>query len=288
MAKAILASLDGLSPDIAKEYEKVEQGHPLASKHLGKFALKVDAVDGVAMEDVAGLKTSLSAARTERDEWKGKVLAYGDIMPDQAKQHAEIVKRVGENPDAKVAEQIEGAKRQLTEKYNKDLGDKDRILSERDREVNELLIDNALTQALVTAGCKSVKMMLPIAKSMCRVVRGADGKARVEVIDADGKTARLSQKQGSTSNMEIGELVDTLKTDKEFAAVFPGTGASGTGAGGGKGGSPGRPQNGIGGTRGATGAEGEGGGGGNGSYGESAVDRLKQARREDAAATAAG
>lgn len=279
MAKAILASLDGLSADVAREYEKVEQGHPLAKTHLGKFALKVEAVDGIAMEDVGGLKGALSSTRQERDEWKGKVLAYGDIMPDTAKANAETVKKLGDNPEAKVTEQIEGAKRQLTEKYNKDIGDKDRIISARDAEVNELLVDNALQAQLAAAGCKSIKMMLPIAKAMCRVVRGEDGKAKVVVMQEDGKSPRLSQKQGNTGNMDLEELVGSLKVDKEFALAFAGTGASGTGAASGKGGKPVQGQQGGG----AGGGGGSGDGGAGGTFGESYVDKLKAIRREEAA-----
>jgi hypothetical protein len=235
MAKAIIESLEGIAEALKTEYVKIEAGHPLAAKHLGKFALKVDAVDGVALEDVQGLKNSLSASRQERDEWKKKVLALGDDFdPEVAKAAMAKVKEM-ENwkPDDKVREQIESAKKQLADKHGKEVGDLKTSLTQREREIEQLLIDAEATRA-ITEMKGSVKLLLPAIKGACKVVRDADGKLAVQVLQPDGKNPRLSAKAGSTENMTIAEFVESLKSDESYAPAFSGTGARGTGATGGQ------------------------------------------------------
>jgi len=274
MAKAIVDSLEGLSDQLKAEYFKVEAGHPLAAKHLGKFALKVDAVDGVEMQDVTGLKNSLSAARSERDEWKGKVLKLGDDFDVEAARAALAKVKEMDNwkPDDKVREQIDSAKRQLVEKHTKEVNDLRTALSARDREVEELLVDVEIDRAVLEQK-GNPKLLRPAIKSSCRVVRGADGKPTVQILQADGKNIRLSGKSGSTENMTITEFVESLKSDDAFAPAFSGTGTKGVGAGSGQ-----RSQGG----QGQQGGSGGSGGSGGGSSGDADyVSKLREQRRQD-------
>ncbi len=272
MAKAIIESLEGVAEALKTEYVKIEAGHPLAAKHLGKFALKVDVVDGVALEDVQGLKNSLSASRQERDEWKKKVLALGDDFdPEVAKAAMAKVKEM-ENwkPDDKVREQIESAKKQLVDKYGKEVDGLKSNLSQREREIEQLLIDAEATRA-ITEMKGSVKLLLPAVKGSCKVVRDADGKLAVQVLQPDGKNPRLSAKAGSTENMAIAEFVESLKSDESYAPAFAGTGARGTGATGGQ------PQN-----KQSTTNNGNAGGAGNQGGSIDYVSALKEQRRAEA------
>lgn len=288
MAKAILKTLEGIGDQLKGEYEKIVEGHPFFAKHPNEFALKVDAVDGIAMEDVQGLKNTVSATRAERDTWMAKAKAFGDDADPVAVKKAlkDVEEMKNWSPDKKVAEQIESAKSQLATKH----GEEKRALQARidsmESELSGLLIDAEAIQAISEMGAsKSAKLLMPFIKQHCRVVRGDDGKATAVVMQEDGKNPRLSAKANSTENMRVREFVESLKAKDDFAFAFPASGAAGAGT-----------------QRGGSKAAGNGGvnnsqrggqpGGNNGGKGDgtslSMVDQLKELRRSQHAANGAG
>lgn len=271
--KAVLEKLDGLSPEVSKEYKKVGDG-PLKDK----FVLDVEAVGDIALDDVGGLKRTVVATRTERDEATKKIKDFEGIDVAKAKDALEKVKNWDKmTPEDKVREQIETAKKAVEDKLKGEKADVEKKLAERDAEVDDLLITTDATRIL-TEKYKgaSPTLLLPHIKARVKVIRGADGKPRTEVRQADGKTPELSKKLGSTGNMELPELLEVMSKDAVFAPAFPGTSASGT---------AGRGNNGRGTAAGGSGAGGRSGGNSDNGDGDgggkppSAVSRLSELRR---------
>ena len=231
MARAILDTIDNLPELLKAEYVLVGEGHPLAGRFKGRYALKVDPVDGVSMEDVIGLKQSVSELRVKRDELTGIVSAFGDMRPEDAKNAVAKLKEMQDwTPEQKVQEQIEAAKAQVQSKASAREQELLRTLVSRDSEVDSYLVDSSAVSAIARHQGES-KLLLPIVKSNCRVVRDPDGRARVVVLQADGKTPRITNKQGSTDNMGIEEFIESLKADDAYARAFDGTKTKGTGTG---------------------------------------------------------
>lgn len=277
MPKAVITSLDEVSEALQTEYEPIKQGSPLAKRDpsmVGKFALKVEPVGGIALEDVVGLKNTVAATRSERDDYKAKLDELGDASPAEAKAALEAVKKGGGEAN------IEAIKTQLSEKHKRELEALQRELSKASSEMEQVVVGAELTRAIAAKGGKP-RVIEPIARQRVGVVRDG-GKLKPVVFQEDGKTPRLSNKTGNSSNMTIEEFVDELSQDPDFAHAFPGKGSAGVGAAGGR-------------DRDANGGQGQGqgqtqGGGGQGAVGGSAngsaVDALREARRRGDGTTA--
>jgi hypothetical protein len=217
--KAILTSLDGLPADTQKEYSQITDG-----VHKGKYMLKVEAADGFALDDIEGLKNTVSATRAERDRLATQ---FKDIDPVKAREALAKLEEIKKwTPDDKTKELVEGTKKQLAEKFTAELTDKEKALAQRDNQIAELLIVSAATSA--AASLKgNVKLLLPHIKSQCRVVM-KDGVPVAQVIGENGNP-RLSLKAGSTAEMTVPEFVESLRDNPDFAVCFAGSGSKGSG-----------------------------------------------------------
>lgn len=229
--KAILDNLDGLSDDVKKEY-KAGTGDL-----SGKFLLDVTPVSDFALENVKGLKSSLSKERTNGESLARQLSAFKDLDPDKSR---EAIKKVGEmkdwKPDDKVREQIEATTNQLVEKHKGEIAGKDTNIAALTTQLEKNMIIAAGSQAVVSnGGTKDApKVLSPHIERSTRM-RQVDGQFVVDVVDLDGNV-RISPTAGSTSPMTINELVLEMKDTDAFAPMFAGSGASGSGASGGGGG----------------------------------------------------
>lgn len=272
---AIVASLEGLAEGIRGEYKKIEKGD-----HAGKFMLDVTPTENFALEDVKGLKASVSAARKERDDWKRKVLDLGideDADVGELKKSLERVKEIKDwTPESKVQEQIESVKAQLATKHGSEKKALQDQLAALEAEVNSLLVDAVASKAIADAG-GSPALLLPHVKSAAKVVR-ENGKASARIME--NGTARLSMKQGKDEPMSIEEYVEILKSDNQFAPAFSGTNAKGVGTRQPGKGQQQQNQNQQQGSQ----SQGDGGNGGNGNgngQGSSMVEQLREKRRQE-------
>lgn len=222
--KAVLDKLDGLPADVAKEYKQSADG---------KFVLDVAPEGGMALENVTGLRNSLAATRTERDEatealkpWK----ALG-VDPTKAKEAiTKVAEMANWTPEQKVQEQLKAREDQLAAKHKTEL---DPIRAERDQaiaQMQKMLVTSVATAALA-AEKGSVELLLPVIERQTRV-RKVGERYVAEVLDEKGN-ARVSPTPGKDGDMTVGELVLELKKDARYARAFDGSGASGSGAGGG-------------------------------------------------------
>lgn len=230
MLKAVVETIDNV-PETVRGFYKEDEG---------KFVLQVEPVSGYALENVEGLKSTLSKEMTKRKQLEKDVVKFKDIDPDRAREALAKLEELGnidptKEADKIVNERLEAAKKQLLEKHTKDLEARDGRIGQLTKTVESLLIDQAATAALAEAK-GSVELLLPHVQRHTRV-REVDGKYSVEVVDKDGN-ARIGNSKGDP--MTISDLVQEMRKSEAFGRAFEGSGQSGGGKppGNGGGGSP--------------------------------------------------
>lgn len=217
--KAILASIAGLAPDIAKEYTQ---------RADGKFVLSVDPVDGMALEDVAGLRSGLEKERQNVDEIKKQLKSFEGLDAAKARDALEKLEKMKTwTPEEKVQQQIEAKIAEIRVKFEKDLNDRDgRIKSLTSSLEHEMIVQQATAEIAKRKGVP--ELLLPHIRNRSRVVE-KDGKHVVEILDKDGNLDR-SPKDGYKSGKTMSELVEEMQGSDIFSRAFDGSGTGGSGS----------------------------------------------------------
>lgn len=196
----------------------------------GRFILDVEPVGDFRLEDVGGLKTALSAERTKAEQLGAASKMFEGLDPAAAR---EALKKVGDmakwTPEEKVREQIEAQTRQLSEKHGRELESANGKAKTYRGQVEKLMVENKALEAL-GKHAKSPQLLLPHVLGNVRVVEDEKGTLRAVVVDARGNP-RITNKTGSTDEMSIEELVESMKADPVYAPAFNPTPAAGTGSG---------------------------------------------------------
>lgn len=227
MLKPYVDALTEVADEATRQlYALVEKdGHPLK----GKYLLQVQPAGGWSLENVEGLKKTVSALREEAEPLKG----------DKAKlekQVEELTKRLEDlgNKDTDLKKRLEQErehlKKQLAEQHEKEVGTFKRQVDELSSEVSRLLIDVKATDALQKAGAgKRAHVLLPHIRQMTRVKREetAEGsiKFTAEILDGDGH-ARIGDAQGNPFTFD--QLAAEMKSSDDFSPFFEGTNQRGT------------------------------------------------------------
>lgn len=233
--KAIVEKLDDIPEAIRGEYKEFD----LADGKKA-FRLDVTATNGYELEDVSGLRGTLSKEMTKRKNLEKEVEKYKDIDPDRAREALAKLEEFENIDPTKEADKIantkfEAAKAQLLKKHSDEMNGEKTKSSKYRTKIDRLMIDSVAKSAI--ADLKgSIELLLPHIQTQTRVVEdGEDFK--VEVIDKDGNV-RIGNSQGQP--MTIKELVTEMRNSETFGRAFEGDGQSGGGKrhGNGGGGSP--------------------------------------------------
>jgi len=221
--KAVLDSVDGLSADVQKEYKKRDDG---------KYVLDVEAVAGLALEDVAGLKKTVQTLRGEKEQLTSTIKKFEGLDPEKAKEALQKVTEWGDmTPEQKASELLKTKEAQLAAKFAKQ---EEAIKAERDAATKQL--DHTIRLAALSTEIAKKKgnpeLLMPHALAATRMKRLDNGQYAVEVVDGDGN-ARISPSGSGTDLMTIPQLVEEMSA--KFPSAFEASGSSGSGASGGAG-----------------------------------------------------
>lgn len=232
MLKAILDSVDGLGDELKAEYRPGTAEEGLE----GKFVLDVEAVNGLALENVEGLKTTLGAKKAEVEEAKSKLARFGDMNPEQAKAALAKVAELGDidpekEADKLVEQKVAAIKQQLIETHQAEKEALETRLRGRDSLLERVLVEDQAIRAITEQG-GDVDLLLPHVKPNIRLKleEADDGtiKPATTIIDAQGNP-RISGSKGE--NMDVTGLVTTMKSDEKFSRLFKSSGHQGSGSG---------------------------------------------------------
>jgi hypothetical protein len=207
--------------------KKEEQAHYILLEGTEIYVLK----EGET-ESVDGLK---SALQQERDQSSRRGVALEALKDVDPVKYKELVKQEEDlkRQQAEVATQLTANNTQWEEKLERQT----KKLKTRSEALMEALTEALIDRSLLTAAGDKVlspKIWLRAAKDHARLIeeKGEGDKPvfRVEVIDPDKKTARISQK--SNGPMTLEELVEDLGTKDDFKPLYKAPNAAGSGAGG--------------------------------------------------------
>ena len=244
MLKAVLNSLDGLSDEMKEHYVEKDS----------KFILAVTKVDGLSLENVDGLKNTVSTLRTSEKtllqeakvaEDATKALqakldetteTYKGIDAEQARSALSKISEIKNwDGETKVKEAVELAVTQIEQKMQTKI---DTVVQQHSTEKESLqkeLVDsqsqlqNAIvTTKIVEAISKesgNVDVLMPHVKSQVVMIKDAHGKWKPEVQNKDGDP----RVNNDGADMSVIQLVQEMKSQDTFAGCFPGANSQGTG-----------------------------------------------------------
>lgn len=233
-AKISKTDFDGLSDEIKTHYSEKD----------GSYILDVTKVEGLALENVDGLKSTVEKLRKSEKDLTSSTKAlqasleaeqakFAGIDPDQARELLgkvdEIKNWKGEEKVRAAVEAAETKHKQILDQINKQHKDKTDELAEEindmSKQLQDAIVTTRVTTAIVAEG-GNVDLLLPHVKGQVNMVKDAAGKFKPEVVNSEG-IARIGDTSGNP--MTVEQLVQEMKSKNIFAAAFSGVNSSGTG-----------------------------------------------------------
>jgi hypothetical protein len=233
MLKAVLNSLDDLSEEIKAHYTEKD----------GKFYLDVDKVDGLALENVDGLKTTVETLRANERNIKADLKNaldlvkkmesdYKDIDPKSARDALSKIDEIANwDGDTKIKEAIEANERkanskleELVKQHNEKVKSLENDLSDRESQLQDAIVNAKIVDAISKEG-GNIDLLVPHVRKFVNMIKDSRGRFVPEVVKDDG-TPRIGDAAGTP--MTISQLVQEMKTKDTFAAAFPGANNTGT------------------------------------------------------------
>jgi len=231
MAKALITAEERTAlPEILQgEYnpEPIDkEGEPIH----GLFKLIVDPVHGLELEDVASLKTTVGAARTEADTLKAELGRSKALVETHSARVTELEKIDPEIESDRLAEQkAESTVRQMKEQHQA-------VLVTEQEKSNKLQagLERALIRSEAIAAIAELKgapdLLLSTIMAQCRLketpLDGGETEYSAVVLD-EARNTRIGDANGK--DMTIAQLVGEMKASDKYARAFDGTQESGGG-----------------------------------------------------------
>ena len=209
---------------VADSQNDLPEGLRAAAKSDGGKFIVESLPDGWGLEDVAGMKSTLSAERTQRKNAEKALAAFEGIDDAAGAREALVQMRAG---TLKSSKELDEFRKQLEAKVGSDLAKKDQSVAALTKQLREQLVDGAALKAIAEAG-GNPKLLMPIVRSAVKAEQGTDGTFAVTLTDEQGKEL-VSSAEGSTRPMTLPEFVQQLRTQPDFKGAFAGSGTGGSG-----------------------------------------------------------
>lgn len=216
--KLLQAGYDSLSPELKKEYKKVNDF----------YVIDGEAVDGWNVEDVSALRNALQTDRNELSTLKATLKTFDGIDPVKTKTDLAAYAALLADPSNKKLSEAERASltKQLEEKHTAELTKFKEENTFYKSQVEKVLRENTAITAISEAK-GSTKLLLPIVMSAIKVDT-VDGNLVPRIVDEKGQV-RITRKSGSTDPMTIKEYVESLKEVPDYRPAFSAGNMSGGG-----------------------------------------------------------
>lgn len=221
--KAFIARLEDIADEAIRELyvaDKDKDGNP-------RFKL-----DAEGLEDVTGLKSTITALRTEIRQVKERAEPLAELQDGEdaaavitAGREALEARRTGKESSA-----IESVKNQMTAAHQKEIGKLKAKIDGQATTLEEVLIENEARTVLADPEIKgNATLLMPHIRRHAKVAEivGDDGKVKYapRVLGADQK--ERVDAQGNPLGLKA--LVAELRENPEYSDAFQGSGASGSG-----------------------------------------------------------
>ena len=202
----------------------------------GQFVLQVDGADGWAVENVAGLKSTLGKLKQRAEKAEKTLRRYGETLGEQADperlrdalDELERLRASGDDDSSRVKTlkaEIESLRQAAKAEVEKAVQPLKQQLDKRTGQLRSILVEQRLTEAVAKAKGKPY-MLVPILKDRVRLEETDEGALNVIVTDKDGAPM---VKGADLSPATPDDLVAELKADPAWSGAFDGSGNSGGG-----------------------------------------------------------
>lgn len=234
IAKITKEAHGALSEDLQGQYKEVD----------GNFILDVTPVDGLALENVLGLKKTVEKLRVSEKDLTNSVKAQTDALAAEkakfagidAEQAREAMTKIGDiknwDGETKIAEAVKEAENrhkslieELNTKHKATVTELEAAMKNTQSQLHEEIVTSKITRAIHDNG-GNVELLLPHVKSQVRMAKNSDGKFIPEVIYENG-TPRIGDNEGNP--MTVNQLVSEMKGQETFASAFKGVNSTGSG-----------------------------------------------------------
>lgn len=210
---------------VADSPADLPEGLRSAAKTVDGKAVVEALPDGWGLEDVSGLKKTVSEERTARKALEKAVAQFEGIDDAAAAREALTQMRAG---SLKSSKELDEFRKQLEAKVAADLAKKDSTVTALTQQLREQLVESEAVKAIAAAG-GNAKLLMPIVRQAVKAELGADGKFAVTLTDEQGQEL-ISKAEGSARPMTLPEFVQQLRAQPEFKGAFAGSGTGGSGA----------------------------------------------------------
>lgn len=237
---AFVESLDTVAEAVRGEYTTTEGG----------FRLQVTPNNGWALEDVAGLKSTVSELKKRATAAEKQLRTFEGIDPEESKSAMTKLQKLEKemenwDPDQKLEEhkksyeeqirtQYEGQSRREAEKHAAAVAELNGNISGLTKTLETETVKSSVMAACEKHGGNS-KILLPLVRATSKL-HDVGGKLKPVILDDEGEP-RMSDEPG-VDFMFIDEWVKKLSDDPDYGGAFPSSGSQGSGASGSPGGSP--------------------------------------------------
>lgn len=223
-----------LSEELQKEYKADGDN----------FVLDVIAVDGLALENVTGLKKTVEKLRVSEKDLTNSVKAQTDALAAEkakfagidATQAREAMDKIadiknwdGETKIAEAVKEVETRHKSILEelntKHKEAVTGLEASVTSTTEQLHEEIVTSKITRAIHEAD-GNVELLLPHVKNQVRMTKNSDGKFIPEVV-YENQTPRIGDNEGNP--MTITQLVGEMKGKATFAGAFKGVNSTGSG-----------------------------------------------------------
>lgn len=227
--KAYVNDLNEVNEGLRGLYEAVEVEGQIAGHRLA-----VEPANGLALEDISGLKNALAEEKDMRrkaTDAKGSLEAQiGELRAKADELETAAAKGLSEaDVQRMVGERSDGAIKEMASKHEAELQAAQQRGDGLMGKVRNLLVTNEATKAIVEAGGEPELLLDRVARNT-RVREGrveeGEGEFVVEVLDGNG-VPRVGDAKGNP--MSISQLVEEMKGDEKLGRAFSGSNMNGSG-----------------------------------------------------------
>jgi len=228
--KITTAELEALPEGVREHYTPVTGAE---DSHM----LDVTPQGGYALENVAPIKSALEAERRRGNAAESRLKIYeipGEdgadpsyIDADDARNAMETVAKGTGDVDERIRTSVEAERSRLGKAHKLELETATGSLTAAEADISRMMLQTAgLSNNNRVKG--NAKFVIPLWEQVSRVVKDADGKRVIEILDENGEVRPGS---GAGGRLTSEEYFDELSNDPDLAVAFAGGSSSGTGGG---------------------------------------------------------
>lgn len=232
-----VASLDDAPDSIRTHYTK---GNPEHGESSDRYYLRGKGTGGFGLENVTGLKTTLSETKERHRKARAQLDAYGELgdldeLRERLEELEELKRGDRKGKRGKRTKDDDGddeAADDPTDRKRVDKASRERDDAVREREAMRLRLHEQMKKDAAIDGMDEAKfnkhrrLVLKELVSQLMVITDDDGDEQVVAKGKDGKP-RVTEKRGSERYMDAEELALLLAEDDEFKDLVEGSNKSG-------------------------------------------------------------